>query len=607
MISLRVASFLLVIVPAALAADDADTCSSESCANKETDDASVVLLQTNMKLSSERKAVESTLFAETARQHAEEQRQKMEFYSKIVSESDLSDEAKGLHHEFRDFLSTNFRDYDSLPDSPGLNVAEYLKRLITFVDTKAKINLRNAWEARTSTNPNRARHGVTKYADWSAKEFSALLGGRTKRQEADKGHPTVNVVSSADTNTTSLLEKPKKCTKNWASRTTMRNQGTCGSCWTFATATTLRAAHIQQHGVDPGKLSTQFIVDCMHRETCSGGVNGCCGGNVAAAMEWITAQGGIPTQEAYGHYYPSPESLLEANSSVSRSEGGPVSPGRGVSYSGNHPTTPYPCKKGIKKAVTMTSKPVQLTTEADMSNYLCNTGAFAVAVDASSWQTYTGGIMSASSCGTRLDHAVTMIGMDASKDAWIVQNQWGADWGVALDGSAPPKDKYSNCPALAKSPGCKDRYNPWIKSACALSCSGSVADGGYIYMQYGQNTCGVAGDAYAATSMKTVGKEVPASPPSPHPPAARPKPPSPPPPPPAPTPSHPSPAPPPRGSCVSGSGTRGCVMRSSNCGHSVEFSFKCGRWTTYNINMPDSYSWDLSSACSSTCSDIKIK
>merc|ERR1719327_351544 len=102
---------------------------------------------------------------------------------------------------------------------------------------------------------------------------------------AKKGIPTVHASpapadATEESKDPSLLQKSAKCTKNWASRTDMRNQGTCGSCWTFSTATTLRAAFIQQHGYDPGKLSTQFLVDCVSRETCQGGVNGCCGGDV---------------------------------------------------------------------------------------------------------------------------------------------------------------------------------------------------------------------------------------------------------------------------------------------------------------------------------------
>jgi len=464
------------------------------------------LMQKKMQLSSERKALETTEFAEFKRQYMETQRKKTEFFDKLVNESTLSEEAKGVHGKFREFLSTNFRSYDSLPESPDVDEKEYLGRLQTFAETMKKIDERNAHEQNTNKHPNRAIHGVTKYADWTESEFRALLGYKSRKQMANTAALEESSATAGATKKPkdpSLLQKSAKCTKNWASRTEMRNQGTCGSCWTFSTATTLRAAFIQQHGQDPGKLSTQFIVDCMTRETCQGGVNGCCGGDVAAAMEWITAQGGIPTQEAYGDIYTT--TLLQADANASRAQGGPVSPGSGMTFSGQHPTTSFPCKTGIPKKVTLTKKPVTLTTESNMADYLCNTGVFSVAVDAGLFNTYKSGVMAASSCGTSLDHAVTAIGLDQAQNAWIIQNEWGADWGVSLEGKAPPIDKWSNCPSLAKGNGCHDPNNAWIGSDCALSCSKSVADGGYVFMQYGENTCGLAGEAIAATSTKDVG------------------------------------------------------------------------------------------------------
>ena len=45
---------------------------------------------------------------------------------------------------------------------------------------------------------------------------------------------------------------------------------------------------------------------------------------------------------------------------------------------------------------------------------------------------YSGGIISGSSCGTSLDHAVILIGYGTSSngtDYWILQNSWGRNWG----------------------------------------------------------------------------------------------------------------------------------------------------------------------------------
>jgi len=70
-----------------------------------------------------------------------------------------------------------------------------------------------------------------------------------------------------------------------------------------------------------------------------------------------------------------------------------------------------------------------------------------VCVDASAWQFYTGGIFQASQCGTDIDHCVQLTGYSPTQGAyWILKNSWGTDWG----------------------------------------------NNGYIFLQYGQNACGIS-------------------------------------------------------------------------------------------------------------------
>lgn len=53
-------------------------------------------------------------------------------------------------------------------------------------------------------------------------------------------------------------------------------------------------------------------------------------------------------------------------------------------------------------------------------------GPVIVAVDADKFGDYDGGIFS--SCGTQINHAVTVVGF--VKDShWVIQNSWGPDWG----------------------------------------------------------------------------------------------------------------------------------------------------------------------------------
>jgi len=61
--------------------------------------------------------------------------------------------------------------------------------------------------------------------------------------------------------------------------------------------------------------------------------------------------------------------------------------------------------------------------------YLTTVGPLAIAVDATSFQSYGKGILKCSSYG--LNHGVLLVGYgtDSGADFWIVKNSWGKNWG----------------------------------------------------------------------------------------------------------------------------------------------------------------------------------
>mmetsp|Transcript_44185 Transcript_44185/g.137593 ORF Transcript_44185/g.137593 Transcript_44185/m.137593 type:complete len:183 (+) Transcript_44185:765-1313(+) len=174
-------------------------------------------------------------------------------------------------------------------------------------------------------------------------------------------------------------------------------------------------------------------------------------------MHYIKTHGGLPTKDAYGR-----------------------------ADSVHDPGQSYPCNQRVKRAVQVTSVSRE-REEKDLAHYVCKSGPATISVDAETWSTYTGGVMAKRSCRTNLNHAVLAVGLDQKLNAWIVQNSWGA-WGATITGEAVKNDEYSNCDKFKKR--C---HKPKWAIKCPRTCSPSLPPGGYIFLEYGTETCGLPG------------------------------------------------------------------------------------------------------------------
>jgi len=232
-------------------------------------------------------------------------------------------------------------------------------------------------------------HGITKFMDLTQEEFktkyTGLIPSKHKKKTVDNVHANAGNISakSIDWNQLGAL-------------TPIKNQGQCGSCWAFSATEQLESQFFQKFGTLK-KLSPQQVVSCDY--TC----NGCGGGNPIEAWGYVSGFGGQEPNLDYPY-----TSGTSGQTGTCRSDAAEVVEDVGASYS------------------LISSEPSQ---ESNMLAQI-QESPMSVCVDAELWQTYQGGVITASSgCGTSIDHAVQATGYNAEGNYWIVRNSWGETWG----------------------------------------------------------------------------------------------------------------------------------------------------------------------------------
>ncbi|RDY01314.1 Cysteine protease RD19A, partial [Mucuna pruriens] len=260
-----------------------------------------------------------------------------------------------------------------------------------------KANLRRA-RRHQSLDPS-AVHGVTRFSDLTPSEFkNTVLGLRGVRLPSDANKapilPTDNLPTDFDW-------------RDHGAVTPVKNQGSCGSCWSFSTTGALEGAHFLATG-ELVSLSEQQLVDCDHEcdpeesDSCD---SGCNGGLMNSAFEYILKSGGVMREEDYP-------------------------------YSGTDRGT---CNFDSSKiAASVANFSVISLDEGQIAANLVKNGPLAVAINAVFMQTYIGGVSCPYICSRRLDHGVLLVGYGSSgyapirmkeKPYWIIKNSWGESWG----------------------------------------------------------------------------------------------------------------------------------------------------------------------------------
>ncbi|CAE5963090.1 unnamed protein product [Arabidopsis arenosa] len=141
-------------------------------------------------------------------------------------------------------------------------------------------------------------------------------------------------------------------------------------------------------------LSAQELVDCVTNKK-----NGCEGGFMDRAFDFITRNGGITTEQNY------PYKGLDENCQT------PKKSDATIDWYEEVPKN----EDALLKAVA--NQPVSVAIDADNPDFM----------------TYTGGVYNGT-CGKNLSHAMTVVGYGSDSNQtkfWIVKNSYGVGWGEA--------------------------------------------------------------------------------------------------------------------------------------------------------------------------------
>ena len=178
---------------------------------------------------------------------------------------------------------------------------------------------------------------------------------------------------------------------NWADHggvTKARDQGLCGSCWAFAT-----------HGAFEGSYAIlhKALIDSSEQDTLD------CSGSGSCAGGWWAHQYLIDVGSAEEADYKYVAVKGTCKTAVKR-------PYKAKAWGYVDSSNTIPSVEALKKA-------------------LCEYGPLAVAVVATPLlKAYKSGVFNENST-SKINHGVTLVGWDDSKEAWRIKNSWGTGWG----------------------------------------------------------------------------------------------------------------------------------------------------------------------------------
>jgi len=285
-----------------------------------------------------------------------------------------------LEKEFYEFKQAHKKNYSTFE--------EHEKRFEIYKANKIKIQAHN--DAKRNW-----KMAMNQFGDMTGYEFSLYVkrgagGGYVPKKESER-----KVQYKKYNATCSSID--------WVDRgmvTPVKNQGQCGSCWSFSTTGAIEGRAAIATG-QLASISEQELVDCDHNDS------GCNGGLMDFGFEYVIGHKGLCSEVEYPYTSGTTTKSGSCNSDSCDHRFDAIT---------SYQDVPSKNQEALESA--LCDGPVSIAIEADQSYF----------------QFYSSGVLDGSGCGANLDHGVLLVGMGTDPtygDYWRVKNSWGTRWGDA--------------------------------------------------------------------------------------------------------------------------------------------------------------------------------
>jgi len=238
--------------------------------------------------------------------------------------------------------------------------------------------------------------GHNPFSDFTADEFfSTRLGYNSTLSRGPSRGNNMHTYTAED-----LAAAPASI--DWVAKgavTPVKNQGQCGSCWSFSATGAMEGAFQIATG-NLVSLSEEDLVQCDQVD------QGCQGGVMDNAFQFAITNG-VASEDAY-----------------------PYTSSMGMRGMCNPDLEKVPVAK-----MTGFNDVTAMDENALLTAVALGPVSVAIEADKSAFQLYSGGVLNNAGCGTQLDHGVLVVGYGTQKgpfkstNYWKVKNSWGASWG----------------------------------------------------------------------------------------------------------------------------------------------------------------------------------